>query len=109
MFPWVMWISFLTPKHIFLEHCQTDLEEARSQETIEMQHSLEEMRNQMDETNALLLKERQAAQKVVDELNRIKGRPSPAKGTGELDLLVSEVENLKVPNSPRNFFYLILE
>ncbi|KAL9686540.1 hypothetical protein QQ045_024001 [Rhodiola kirilowii] len=75
---------------------RTDLEEARSQETIDLQHSLEAMRSQVDETNALLLKERQAAQKVVDELNRIKGRPSLAKGSsGELDLLVSEVENLK--------------
>lgn len=75
---------------------QTDLEEARSQETVQLQNSLEEMRHQMVETNALLMTERHTAQKVSDELNRIKGRPSLIKGSGELDLMASEVENLKV-------------
>uniref|UniRef100_A0A7N0RAB1 Uncharacterized protein n=1 Tax=Kalanchoe fedtschenkoi TaxID=63787 RepID=A0A7N0RAB1_KALFE len=77
------------------QRLRADYEEARSQETIELHNSLDAMRSQMNETNELLMTERQAAQKVVDELNRVKARSSLVKGSGELDLLVSEVENLK--------------
>ncbi|KAF5740507.1 putative myosin XI [Tripterygium wilfordii] len=46
---------------------RTDLEEAKAQEIAKLQNSLQEMRNKIEELNILVVKERDAAKKAIDE------------------------------------------
>lgn len=92
----VMQLAFrLLPK---LSICaQTDLEEAKGQEITKLQQSLQAMQSKVDETNALLLKEREAAQKAIEEASSIvQETPVPVEDTEKIDALTAEVENLKV-------------
>lgn len=62
-----------------------------------MQQSLEAMQRKVDETNALLIKEREAAQKAIEEASSIvQETPVPVEDTAKIDALSAEVENLKV-------------
>ena len=76
---------------------QTDLEEAKGQEIAKLQQSLQDMQSKVDESNALLIKEREAAQKAIEEASSIvRETPVPVEDTKKIDALTAEVENLKV-------------
>ncbi|KAK4407196.1 Myosin-9 [Sesamum angolense] len=75
---------------------QSDLEEAKAQEITKLQQSLESMQSKLDETNALLLKERETAQKAIEEAHQIvKETPVPVEDTEKVDALTAEVEKFK--------------
>ncbi|PON73461.1 Myosin [Trema orientale] len=75
---------------------RTDLEEAKAQEVTKLQNSLQEMQNKVDETNALLVKEREAAKKAIEEAPPvIKETQVLVEDTKKIDSLKSEVEGLK--------------
>ncbi|KAG9142902.1 hypothetical protein Leryth_016271 [Lithospermum erythrorhizon] len=75
---------------------RTDLEEAKTQEISKLQESLQAMQNKVEETNALLLKERETAQKAIEEASSIvKETPVPVEDTEKIDALTVEVDNLK--------------
>ncbi|XP_050236571.1 myosin-9 isoform X2 [Mercurialis annua] len=64
-----------------------ELEEAKGREIAALLHSLKMMQNQIDETNAVLFKERESAQKEIEERH--------TKETLILDDDAEEIENLK--------------
>ncbi|KAL7198615.1 hypothetical protein ACSBR2_021000 [Camellia fascicularis] len=75
---------------------RTDLEEAKGQEITKLQHSLQTMQNKVDETNSLLVKEREAAQKAIEEASSIvRETPVLVQDTEKIETLTTEVENLK--------------
>jgi len=76
---------------------QTDLEEARAQEAVKFQNSLEEMKIKIEEANALIVKEREAAKNAINEAPPvIKETQVLVEDTKKIDSLTDEVENLKV-------------
>ncbi|KAL9379205.1 hypothetical protein Peur_027687 [Populus x canadensis] len=75
---------------------RTDLEEAKAQEVVKFQNSLEEMKNKIEEANALIIKEREAAKKAIDDAPPvIKETQVLVEDTKKIDSLTEEVENLK--------------
>lgn len=76
---------------------QTDLEEAKGHEITKLQNSLQAMQRKVDETNELLVKEREAARKAIEEAPPvIKETPVVVQDTEKIDSLTAEVERLKV-------------
>lgn len=76
---------------------QTDLEESKGQEIIKLQNSLQALQSKLDETNALLVKEREAAQNSIEEApSVIKETPVVVQDTEKIDSHRAEVERLKV-------------
>ncbi|XP_059660383.1 myosin-9-like [Cornus florida] len=75
---------------------RTDLEEAKGQEITKLQNSLQAMQSKVDETNGLLVKEREAAQKAIEEASSIiKETPVIVQDTEKIETLTAEVESLK--------------
>ncbi|KAK4492484.1 hypothetical protein RD792_003293 [Penstemon davidsonii] len=75
---------------------RTDLEEAKSQEIMKLQQSLEAAQRKVEETNTLLLKERETARIAIEEANSIvKETPVPVEDTEKIEALSAEVEKLK--------------
>ncbi|KAH8491136.1 hypothetical protein H0E87_023322 [Populus deltoides] len=75
---------------------RTDLEEAKAQEVVKFQNSLEEMKNKIEEANALIIKERETAKKAIDDAPPvIKETQVLVEDTKKIDSLTEEVENLK--------------
>ncbi|KAF3631800.1 Myosin-11 [Capsicum annuum] len=75
---------------------RTDLEEAKSQEIAKLKSSLEGAQSKVEQTNALLIKEREAAQKAIEEATSIvEEKPVLVEDTEKIDALNAEVENLK--------------
>ncbi|KAL8092604.1 hypothetical protein AgCh_034752 [Apium graveolens] len=75
---------------------RTDLEEAKGQEITKLQKSLQGMQNKVDETNALLVKERKAAQKAIEEAAAaVKETPVHIEDTEKIEALSVEVKTLK--------------
>ncbi|KAK4431206.1 Myosin-11 [Sesamum alatum] len=73
-----------------------DLEEAKAQEIAKLQNLMEEMQKKVDETNALLVKEREAAKKAIEEAPPvIKETPVYVEDTKKLESLKEEVDSLK--------------
>lgn len=76
---------------------QTDLEETKAQETAKLQDMLHEMQLQVEETNSLLNREREASRKAIEEAPPvIKETPVFVEDTEKIDSLTAEVEHLKV-------------
>ncbi|XP_034900467.1 myosin-9 isoform X2 [Populus alba] len=76
---------------------RTDLEEARAQEAVKFQNSLEEMKIKIEEANALIVKEREAAKNAINEAPPvIKETQVLVEDTKKIDSLTEEVEHLKV-------------
>ncbi|KAG5232665.1 myosin [Salix suchowensis] len=76
---------------------RTDLEEAKAQEVVKFQNSLEEMKNKIEEANALIIKERDAAKKAIDDAPPvIKETQVLVEDTKKIDSLTEEVENLRI-------------
>ena len=46
---------------------QTDLEEAKAHETAKLQEALHAMQVQVEEANSMIIKEREAARKAIEE------------------------------------------
>ncbi|KAI3782995.1 hypothetical protein L2E82_13056 [Cichorium intybus] len=76
---------------------KTDLEEAKGQEILKLQNSLQAVQAKFDETNALLVKERESAQKAIEEASTIVRETVPihVEDTEKIDKLSAEVEELK--------------
>ncbi|KAF7805219.1 myosin-11-like isoform X1 [Senna tora] len=75
---------------------RTNLEEAKAQEVAKLQNSLKEMQNKVDETNALLVKERENVKKVVEEAPPvIQETQVVVEDTEKVESLTAEVESLK--------------
>ncbi|KAM6577070.1 hypothetical protein CsatB_028907 [Cannabis sativa] len=75
---------------------RTDLEEAKAQEVTKLQNSLQEMQSKVDETNALLVKEREAAKKAIEEAPPvIQETQVLVEDTEKIDSLKAEVDGLK--------------
>ena len=85
---------------------QTDLEEAKAAEIVKMQDTLHEMQLQVDEANSLLIKEREAARKAIEEAPPvIKETPVLVQDTEKINSLTAEVEQLKVGVGPKLYLY----
>ncbi|TKY52109.1 Myosin-11 protein [Spatholobus suberectus] len=75
---------------------RTNLEESKVQEIAKLQNSLQEMQSKVDETNALLIKERENAKKAVEEAPPvIKETQVIVEDTQKIETLTAEVESLK--------------
>nr|XP_019706884.1 myosin-17 isoform X3 [Elaeis guineensis] len=75
---------------------RTDLEETKAQEIAKLQDMLHEMQLQVEETNSLLIREREAARKAIEEAPPvIKETPVLVQDTEKIDSLTAEVEHLK--------------
>ena len=76
---------------------QVDLEEAKAQETAKLQETLHAMQLQIEEANAMVIREREAARKAIEEAPPvIKETPVIVQDTEKVDSLTAEVERLKV-------------
>lgn len=76
---------------------QTDLEEAKGQEITKLQAAVQSLQSKVDETNALLVTEREAARKAVEEAPPvIQETQVLVQDTEKIDSLTEEVEKLKV-------------
>lgn len=76
---------------------QTDLEEAKAQEMIKFQTSLEAMQKKVDEANALAVKEREAAKKAIEEAPPVvKEVPVYVEDTKKVEFMTEEINSLKV-------------
>ncbi|XP_043718546.1 myosin-17-like [Telopea speciosissima] len=75
---------------------RTDLEEAKAQEISKLQDALNAVQLQVEEANARVIREREAAQKAIKEAPPvIKETPVLVQDTAKIDALTAEVENLK--------------
>lgn len=78
---------------------QTDLEEAKAQELSKLQSSMDALQAKLDETNAVLLKEREAAKKAIAEAPPVvKETEVLVQDTEKVHTLKAEVDELKVRN-----------
>ncbi|XVF25185.1 hypothetical protein REPUB_Repub13aG0191500 [Reevesia pubescens] len=76
---------------------RTDLEEAKAQEIAKLQDALCEMQLQVEEAKSMVIKEREAARKAIEEAPPvIKETPVIVQDTERINSLTSEVEKLKV-------------
>ena len=76
---------------------QTNLEESKAQEIAKLQNSLQEMQSKVEETNALLIKERENSRKAIEEAPPvIKETQVLVEDTQKIEKLMAEVESLKV-------------
>ncbi|GFS43442.1 myosin family protein with Dil [Actinidia rufa] len=75
---------------------RTDLEETKAQEIAKLQDALHAMQIQVEEANARVIKEREAARKAIEETPPvIKETPVIVQDTAKIDSLTAEVESLK--------------
>ncbi|XP_027365893.1 myosin-9-like isoform X2 [Abrus precatorius] len=75
---------------------RTNLEESKAQEIAKLQNSLQEMQSKFDETNALIIKERENVKKVVEEAPPvIKETQVVVEDTQKIEALTAEVDSLK--------------
>ncbi|GAB4841690.1 hypothetical protein Ancab_022412 [Ancistrocladus abbreviatus] len=90
-------VEELTWRLQFEKRLRTDLEESKEQEVSKLQQCLQEMQMKIDETNALLVKERESARKAVEEAaaTAIKETPLPVEDTEKIVRLTAEVDDLK--------------
>lgn len=90
-------VEELTWRLQFEKRLRTDLEEGKEQEIAKLQQSLQDMQRRMDETNDLLVKEREAAQKAaIEAVSAVKETPVIVEDTEKIETLTAEIENLKV-------------
>ncbi|WJZ97742.1 hypothetical protein VitviT2T_016323 [Vitis vinifera] len=89
-------VEELTWRLQFEKRLRTDLEEAKAQEIAKFQDALHEMQLQVEEANARVIKEQEAARKAIEEAPPvIKETPVIVQDTEKIDLLTAEVESLK--------------
>ncbi|KAJ0008045.1 hypothetical protein Pint_29017 [Pistacia integerrima] len=75
---------------------RTDLEEAKAQEMAKLQDALHAMQSKVEEANAMVIKEREAARKAIKEAPPVvKETPVIVQDTEKINSLTAEVENVK--------------
>ncbi|XP_021901980.1 myosin-17-like [Carica papaya] len=75
---------------------RTDLEEEKAQEISKLQEAVHALQVQVEEANAAVIKEREAARKAIEEAPPvIKETPVIVQDTEKIDSLTAEVESLK--------------
>ncbi|XP_050382185.1 myosin-17-like isoform X1 [Argentina anserina] len=75
---------------------RTDLEEEKAQEAAKFQEALHAMQIQLEEANARTIREREAAQKAIEDAPPlIKETPVLIQDTEKIDALSAEVDSLK--------------
>ncbi|XP_022966587.1 myosin-17-like [Cucurbita maxima] len=75
---------------------RTDLEEEKAQEIAKLQDALHGMQLQVEEANAQVIKEREAAKKAIEEAPPVvKETPVFVEDTEKINSLMAEVESLK--------------
>ncbi|XP_043812992.1 myosin-17-like [Manihot esculenta] len=75
---------------------RTDLEEEKAQEIAKLQDALHAMQMQVEEANARVIKEREAARKAIEEAPPvIKETPVLVQDTLKVEQLMAEVQSLK--------------
>ncbi|RDX83086.1 Myosin-11, partial [Mucuna pruriens] len=75
---------------------RTNLEETKAQEIAKLQNLLQEMQNKVDETNAMLVKERENAKKAIEEAPPVVEETQViVVDTEKIESLTIEVESLK--------------
>lgn len=73
------------------------MEEEKSREIAKLQEALQAMHMQVEEANARIIKEREAAKKAIEEAPPVvKEVPVMVQDTEKVESLTAEVENLKV-------------
>ncbi|KAL3532663.1 hypothetical protein ACH5RR_006184 [Cinchona calisaya] len=89
-------VEELTWRLQFEKRLRTELEETKAQEITKLQETLQAMQLQVDEANARVIKEREAARKAIEEAPPvIKETPVIVQDTEKVEALTAEVENLK--------------
>jgi hypothetical protein len=89
--------NWQTLKQTICNLVQTNLAEFKAQEIAKLQNSLEEMKRKVDETNALLLMERENAKKAIEVTSPvIKEAMVLVEDKEKIKRLRMEVDNLKV-------------
>ncbi|XP_059284070.1 myosin-17-like [Lycium ferocissimum] len=75
---------------------RTELEETKAQEVAKLQEALHTMQKQVEEANAKVVQEREAARRAIEEAPPvIKETPVIVQDTEKINALLAEVENLK--------------
>ncbi|XP_019443077.1 PREDICTED: myosin-17-like isoform X2 [Lupinus angustifolius] len=75
---------------------RTDLEEGKAQEISKLRDALHTMQKQVEEANGMVIKEREAAQKTIEEATPvIKEIPVVIQDTKKISSLMDEVNSLK--------------
>ncbi|KAD0611557.1 hypothetical protein E3N88_43986 [Mikania micrantha] len=75
---------------------RTDLEEAKAQDLIKFQNSLEAMQKKLDEANAMAVKEREAARKAIDEAPAVvEEKEIVIEDTKKIETLNEQIDDLK--------------
>ncbi|XP_073278387.1 myosin-17-like [Primulina huaijiensis] len=89
-------VEELTWRLQFEKRLRTELEETKAQELSKLQEALHSMQTQVEEANARVIKEREAARKAIEEAPPvIKETPVMVQDTAKIDALAGEVESLK--------------
>ncbi|XP_010470351.1 PREDICTED: myosin-11-like [Camelina sativa] len=89
-------VEELTYRAQLEKRSRVDLEEEKNQEIKKLQSSLEEMRKKVEETNVLLVKEREAAKKAIEEAPPVVTETQVlVEDTQKIEALTEEVEGLK--------------
>ncbi|GKV11989.1 hypothetical protein SLEP1_g23195 [Rubroshorea leprosula] len=89
-------VEELTWRLQFEKRLRTDLEEEKAQEISKLQDALHAMQMQVEEANARVIKEQEAAWKAIEEAPPIiKETPVIVQDTEKVDQLTAEVESLK--------------
>ncbi|KAI6679691.1 hypothetical protein NL676_033572 [Syzygium grande] len=75
---------------------RTDLEEEKAQEIAKLQEALHSMQIQVEEANAKVIKEREAARKAIEDAPPVvKETPVIVEDTEKINKLTAEIESLK--------------
>ena len=102
LFILVLCFKFATfSNHVCYFTCQqTELEQTKIQETAKLQDALRMMQIQINEANAKVIEEREAARKAIEDAPPVV-EPTPVivQDTEKVDTLTAEIESLKVGTS----------
>lgn len=90
-------LHYMNPRSNTFNCEQKNLEEEKGQEIAKLQEALQAMQLQIDEANARVVTEREAAKKAIEEAPPvIKEVPVMVQDTEKVESLTAEVDNLKV-------------
>ncbi|XP_047939592.1 myosin-17-like [Salvia hispanica] len=88
-------VEELTWRLQFEKRLRTELEETKAQEITKLQEALHSMQIQVEEANARVIKEQEAARKAIEDAPPvIKETPVVVQDTTKIDALTAEVESL---------------
>ncbi|KAK4432850.1 Myosin-17 [Sesamum alatum] len=89
-------VEELTWRLQFEKRLRTELEETKAQEIAKLQEALHSLQIQVEDANARVIKEREAARKAIEEAPPvIKETPVMVQDTAKIEALTAEVESLK--------------